>query len=266
MNIVELPISEIHVDEMFNARLEIDPTSCQSLADSISKNGLLSPLLVREATPDDNVVLKYILLAGFRRLIAVKHRLGWKTVKCNLIDSDQDDDTKINLIENLERQQLTIIEEANAVLSLYNKGLGQTEIGNKLHRTRQWVTNRLRFSHLSKPVQLMVLSGTLNLKEALSLTEYKAEDEQVYRAYTLQKKRDIARKSYLNFDKPATAKSAFLSAKNLYEFLLLKGYGETHQRVIAALGFILKEIPVGPLFELLELSGEELSEFRQFRQ
>ncbi len=128
------------------------------LAQSIKENGLLQPLLLRPAPKAPG---KYELVAGERRLRAVRG-LGWKAVPA--ITRAVDDDTLLvlALVENLQREDLNPLEEAEGYQVLMDKhGLSHAGIGRSVGKSRSTVANMVRLLQLPAPVRKHVEGGAL---------------------------------------------------------------------------------------------------------
>ena len=128
------------------------------LAQSIKENGLLQPLLLR---PAPKVPGKYELVAGERRLRAVQ-KLGWKQVPA--ITREVDDDTLLvlALVENLQREALNPMEEADGYQVLMDAhGLSHAQIGRSVGKSRSTVANMVRLLQLPPVVRKHVQDGAL---------------------------------------------------------------------------------------------------------
>lgn len=126
----------------------------QSLANSIRDHGLLQPLIISE----DNV-----LLAGFRRYAALKH-LGFN----DLVDVRVSDSPVVNLIENLERQNLTFYQEAVAIRELFSD-CTEREVADALGVTRGWSRPRIKVWDLPPDIIEMVKDGRLTPSKVTNL-------------------------------------------------------------------------------------------------
>ena len=136
------------------------------LAESIKENGLLQPLLLR---PAPKALDRYELVAGERRLRAVQ-KLGWKQVPA--ITRDVDDDTLLvlALVENLQREALNPIEEAEGYQALMDKhGLSHVQIGRAVGKSRSTVANMVRLLQLPTSVRGYVEAGSLTSGHARAL-------------------------------------------------------------------------------------------------
>ena len=126
------------------ARKKFDQKKLEELRDSISKNGILQPLIVQKL--ENN---KYELIAGERRLRASK-MLKLESVPCLIKDVSQRDAAVLGIVENIQRSQLNSIEEALAYKNLKeNFDLTNDEIGFLVGKSRPHISNMLRISILS---------------------------------------------------------------------------------------------------------------------
>src|ERR671915_1837611 len=133
----ELPVASV-VPNPFQPRTHIDETELTELTASIEASGLLQPVIVR---PKNG---KYELIAGERRWRAVQ-RLGWPKIPAVVKEVDDQTLLTLALIENLQRDDLSPIDEAAGYLRLSEEfRLGQAEIGRAVGRDRSTVANLLR--------------------------------------------------------------------------------------------------------------------------
>ena len=160
-----VPISEIWIDSGFNVRDPFLPEAVRSLAQSISDNGghplgLMYPLIIQPWTQQPG--FNYKLLAGFRRMAAVK-QLRWTSVPCKVMPDDLSkfEADKINYIENLERKDLNIVEEARGIQKLFPHGESIKEIAREIRRDMEWVRRRVLLLQMPVEVQKHFESGRL---------------------------------------------------------------------------------------------------------
>jgi ParB family transcriptional regulator, chromosome partitioning protein len=136
------------------------------LASSIEENGLLQPLLVRPCpgAPDH-----FELVAGERRLRAIQ-TLGWDDAPVVIREVDDDTLLVLALVENLQREALNPIEEAEGYLALSEDcGLTQGEIASSVGKSRSTVANMLRLLNLPPSVRKLVEEGALSMGHARAL-------------------------------------------------------------------------------------------------
>jgi len=138
----------------------------KELAQSIKENGLLQPLLVR---PVQVIPGKYELVAGERRLRAVQS-LGWTQVPAVTRDVDDDTLLVLALVENLQREALNPLEEAEGYQALMDKhGLSHAGIGRSVGKSRSTIANMVRLLQLPASVLRHVAAGSLTSGHARAL-------------------------------------------------------------------------------------------------
>lgn len=153
-------MDSIIVDHEFNCRDALVPEDIMQLAGQIKQMGLLQPVVVRKLYTGD-----LRLVAGFRRYTACK-RLKWETIPAIVrTDLSEIDAAALNLAENIERKNLTPLEEAKALHKLIKQGYESYQIADKLKRSETWVDSRLDILRLPPDVQKEVACGNLNLKQ-----------------------------------------------------------------------------------------------------
>ncbi|MBR6187006.1 MAG: ParB/RepB/Spo0J family partition protein [Clostridia bacterium] len=151
-------------------RREFDPSSLQTLADSIREAGVLQPLLVVEKGG------RYQIVAGERRFRAARIA-GLDTVPCIVRDFSAEEQLEAALIENIQREDLNPIEEAAAVKQFMDTcGYTQEQAAKKLGKSRPAVANLLRLLSLPDSIRQDVIAGRLTAGHARVLAGL--EDEQ----------------------------------------------------------------------------------------
>lgn len=161
--LVEVNVASIHPNP-YQPRATFDEESIAELAQSIQQVGLLQPLLVRKV--DDG----YELVAGERRLRAVTS-LGMKKVAC-IVQQDIEDESSamMALIENLQREDLHYLEEAQCYQKLLETyGLTQEELANRLGKSQSSIANKLRLLKLSDEVKAAMTEKRLSERHARAL-------------------------------------------------------------------------------------------------
>jgi ParB family chromosome partitioning protein len=147
-------------------RKEFDPTGLDELADSIKAKGIIQPLIVYK---DGSGKKEFFLIAGERRWRAAKIA-GLKKVPAIIKDVSSDDLLELALIENIQRQDLNPIEEAEAYSKLVNDfNLTQNEIAKRVGKMRTTITNMLRLLKLPDFVKKDIQGGTLSMGHARCL-------------------------------------------------------------------------------------------------
>jgi ParB family chromosome partitioning protein len=163
--VYHLPLKDIFYDEKFNSRGAFTPQSVHDLARSIEARQLQSPVMVRPAKDAGIDSHSYHLVAGHRRFKAIEIFLQWETIPA-LIRSGMDDETArvLNLVENIDREDLSVIEEAKAIEATFGD-MSMREIARRLNRGFNWVKYRLGLLKLSSKIQDYVLAGDLSLRD-----------------------------------------------------------------------------------------------------
>lgn len=148
----------------FQPRTTFDEERLEQLAQSIRANGIIQPLLVRRLPTD-----RYQLVAGERRWRAAQ-RAGLLKVPCVIKDIPEDKMLELALIENIQRQELNAIEEAQAYKRLIETlGLTQEMVAQRVGRDRTFITNYLRLLRLPEDIQRMVEGEQLSMGHARAL-------------------------------------------------------------------------------------------------
>lgn len=161
--VLSLPISQVEPG-LHQPRKQFDEESLHDLADSIREHGILQPLTVRRLSSG-----YYQIIAGERRWRAAK-LAGLSQVPVNIIEADDRKVMELGLIENLQREDLNPIEEANGYLTLKEEyGLTQEEIAQRMGKSRPAIANALRLTALPELVRDMVLEGELSAGHARAL-------------------------------------------------------------------------------------------------
>lgn len=167
-----LPISEIKPNKG-QPRKTFRPEELAELADSIKQNGILQPLLVRKKGSE------YEIVAGERRYQAAK-TAGLTEIPVVIRDISDDDVFKLALIENLQRSDLSPLEEAQGYCQLIKeKGLTQEELAKLLSKSRSAITNTLRLLDLPKEVQELVEEGKLTAGHARAILAVPSEEGRI---------------------------------------------------------------------------------------
>lgn len=144
----------------FQPRREFDQKSLEELAESIDTQGLIQPIIVREITLDGEK--KYELIAGERRLRAVRDILGMERIKAIIQTMTDTQSEEAALVENIQRADLNVIEQTRAIISLMDKeGLTQEQVAKRLGKSRSDISNLTRLMKLCEPVQEMLASGKM---------------------------------------------------------------------------------------------------------
>src|SRR5690554_1405835 len=169
---VEVPIAEI-VPNPYQPRKEFPPESLEELAESIKNHGVLQPLLVRKVDE------KHQLFAGERRLRAAK-MAGLFMVPVVIKDIDDRTAMEIALVENLQREDLNPLEEAEAYKKLMDEfQLTQEEIARTVGKSRSAITNTLRLLNLPEEVRTRLVEKKITFGHARALLGLESTLDQI---------------------------------------------------------------------------------------
>ncbi len=163
-SLVELPVSEIHPNP-YQPRRDVDPVALEELKSSIQQAGLLQPVVVRPLPNGGG----FELIAGERRLRACQ-ALGWERIPA--VKREVDDRTVLTLalIENLQRDDLSPVDEARGYERLIQEfSLTQQDVAAAVGRDRSTVANALRLLRLPEAVLTMLHDGHLSVGHARAL-------------------------------------------------------------------------------------------------
>ena len=168
-------VKEINLDELrsnpYQPRKVFDEEKLNELTDSIKEFGIFEPIIVKKS------IKGYEIVAGERRSLAAK-KAGLKTVPAIIRDFTDDEMMTIALLENIQRENLNVIEEANAYKNmLETMNLTQEELARKLGKSRSHVTNILGILKLPRKVQDLVLSNKITMGHARALSKLNDEAE-----------------------------------------------------------------------------------------
>lgn len=176
--VYNVPVSKI-IPNSDQPRKTFNEESLIELADSVRNHGIIQPLVVKKKGGD------YVIIAGERRYRAAT-MVGLTEVPVIIKDYDEAQTREISLIENLQREDLNAIEEAEAVRELMEiYGLTQEEVARKLGKARPSIANSLRLLNLTPEVKSYVKSGKLSAGHAralLAVTNQSAQLELAKRA------------------------------------------------------------------------------------
>ncbi len=171
-NVVQIGVDEI-VSNPYQPRTVFDEDSIQELAKTIQTHGIIQPIVVRRKNGH------YELIAGERRWRAVKS-LGWRTIPAIVRVMNDAQTASAALIENLQREGLTPIEEAVAYQQLLElHGLTQESLAQRLGKGQSTIANKLRLLNLPEAVQQGLLARQITERHARALLALPSEDLQI---------------------------------------------------------------------------------------
>ena len=190
----DIPIEEIDPN-LSQPRKEFDRDALEQLAESIRQAGVLQPILVVENGT------RYRIVAGERRFRAAR-LAGLSTIPCIARSLTEEQQLEAALIENLQREDLNAIEEAQAIRNLINQcGYTQEDAAKRLGKSRPAVANLLRLLTLPESITQMVVDGQLSAGHARVLAGIASTSRQLELAhqcvlhdYSVRKLEEIAQK------------------------------------------------------------------------
>lgn len=186
--VVELPIESV-MPNRFQPRLKFNDSKLNELADSIAEHGVFQPILVRPIGD------KYEIILGERRYKA-SVIAGKKTIPAQIVQMDDKTSSQIALIENVQREDLTPIEEALSYKRVLEVGsLTQQQLANKIGKSQPYIANKLRLLELEEEVQDALLENKISERHARSLLRLLNRYEQVEMLNKIIKERLTVRKT-----------------------------------------------------------------------
>ena len=159
------PIGDLNRNR-FQPRLNFDETKLEELSQSIKKNGIIQPIAVRT---DRNNNERYEIVAGERRWLAAQ-MAGLHEVPIIVLDLDDNEALEVAIVENIQRDDLSIIEEAKGYKRLSDEfGYDQEKIAKFMSKSRSHVSNTLRLLNLPESIIGMIEEGNLTAGQARPL-------------------------------------------------------------------------------------------------
>lgn len=166
--VVKIPLAKIHANQ-FQPRTVFDEEKIEELARTIHVHGVIQPIVVRDSQQDGF----YEIIAGERRFRAMTS-LGWEEVPAIVRQLSDKETASIALIENLQREELTAIEEAHAYSNLLQiQEVTQEALAQRLGKSQSAVANKLRLLKLPEAVQQALLTRSITERHARALLPVK---------------------------------------------------------------------------------------------
>jgi len=170
--VIQLPTAQI-IPNRFQPRTIFDQEKILELSQTIHTHGMIQPIIVRKIENDE-----YELIAGERRWRAVQ-QLEWESVPAIIRDMTDTETASVALIENLQREELTVIEEARAYAQLLElHGLTQEALAQRLGKSQSTIANKLRLLNLPEVVQMALLDKQISERHARALIGLKDPEKQ----------------------------------------------------------------------------------------
>ncbi len=165
------PIMDISPNKV-QPRKRFDDTSLKELSDSIKEKGVIEPLIIRRTLDG------YELIAGERRWRAAK-MAGLTEVPAVITNATDEESLEFAIIENIQREDLNAIEEAEAYRSLMGFGLSQEEVAKRVGKERATVANYLRLLKLPHEVREELIKGSVSMGHARALLSIESHARQI---------------------------------------------------------------------------------------
>ena len=240
--IVDLNLDDI-LPNRFQPRIKFDEKALNELAGSIKEHGVIQPILVREMGD------KYEIIAGERRYKA-SSIAGKETIPAIINNLDDKESAEVALIENIQRKDLTPIEEAISYKKILDMGyLNQEALATKLDKTQSTISNKLRLLNLAEDVQEALLNNTISERHARSLLRVENSGEQKKMLDRIIAERLTVRKTDQEIDKLLNVNES--TDENRNEAIFMNNKEEKG----------IFNIPTSPIIEEIEIFDEFDQEF-----
>lgn len=172
---IEKEVLTLNIEDIlpnrFQPRIKFKEENINELAESIKEHGVIQPIVVRKISD------KYEIIAGERRYKA-SVLAGKTTIPAIITDLDDKNSAEVALIENVQRQNLTPIEEAISYKKILDMGyISQTDLAEKLGKTQSTIANKLRLLNLEEEVQEALLNEKISERHARSLLKLKKNQQ-----------------------------------------------------------------------------------------
>lgn len=175
-NMLDKEVIEVALDDIipnrFQPRLAFDEGALNELAKSIKEHGIIQPLVLRK------IGNKYEIIAGERRYKAA-YIAGLRKVPAVTIDLNDNESAEVAIVENIQRKDLSPIEEAKSYKKLLERGyLTQEQLATRMGKTQATISNKLRLLNLSPKVQDALLNNKISERHARSLLRIEDKSKQ----------------------------------------------------------------------------------------
>jgi ParB family chromosome partitioning protein len=211
--IIEIKLGELRPNP-YQPRKIFDAESLQELADSIKEYGVFQPIIVKKS------IRGYEIIAGERRVKA-SGIAGLSTIPAIVRDFSDEQMMQIALLENLQREDLTAIEEANAYKGIIDAlQITQDDLAKKIGKSRSHVTNMLGLLKLPDYVQDMVLKGFLTMGHARVLSKLENKQQIIDLANKVIKDgisvRELEKLADMNYERKVKVRNSEKSSELKY--------------------------------------------------
>lgn len=172
-NVVEIQLENIIPNE-YQPRTQFDEEKIVELARTLQTHGIIQPIVVRAKEND-----RFELIAGERRWRAAQY-LEWESIPAIIRDLSDTETASIALIENIQREQLSVIEEAQAYAQLIEMhDLTQEALAQRLGKSQSTVANKIRLLNLPNTIQEALLNKQITERHARALMRLQSDSEKI---------------------------------------------------------------------------------------
>jgi len=205
--IVELPLEDLRANP-YQPRKRFNDESLKELADSIKNHGVFQPIIVKKS------IKGYEIIAGERRFRASK-LAGRDTIPAIVRAFTDEQMMEIALLENLQRENLSAIEEAIAYRTMLEKlDLTQDELSKKVGKSRSHITNIIGLLRLPKEIQQMIIQEEITMGHARVISKLESEDEMIKLAHQIVEQKLPVRDVEIISNNPEMLKKVKMERKN----------------------------------------------------
>ena len=199
--ILEVNINEV-IPNRFQPRLNFEDNSMQELSQSIIEHGIIQPLVVRR------IADKYEIIAGERRYKAAT-MAALQTVPVIVVDLSDTESAEVALIENIQRKDLSPIEEAKSYQKIIDLGqITQEALAKRMGKSQSAIANKIRLLSLSQKVQESLMHNEISERHARSLLSIKDQNQQEEMLSRILNERLTVRKTDIAIDELLNRRSA----------------------------------------------------------
>ena len=178
--IVRIPVDRITAGR-YQPRIHFDDTALLDLSRSIKEQGLIQPITVRETDGH------YEIIAGERRFRACQ-LAGYTEVPCCILSPTEEEAAQMALVENIQRQDLSAVEEARSYVRIMKQtGLNQEQMAEKLGKSQSFIANKIRLLNLPEEVQEGILEGKITERHGRAILAAEPEKQKAVYEHVLNK-------------------------------------------------------------------------------